>query len=126
MLKINKLVNIIYRVIYPKFNNTRLIILNTNLLHNLNGSFKEIEDTMDLLKILPGEIAYIERSLIPALNEDSNEVANARHSLKLIRLSLTLITDKTKREIAEDTNTLHEIFDIFESHRLIPYSKVID
>lgn len=100
--------------------------MNTNLLHNLNGSFKEIEDTMDLLKILPGEIAYIERSLIPALNEDSNEVANARHSLKLIRLSLTLITDKTKREIAEDTNTLHEIFDIFESHRLIPYSKVID
>lgn len=100
--------------------------MNTNLLHNLNGSFAERKDTIDILKLIPAEIAHIERLLMPAINNGNVEADNAYHFLRMLRITGTLTIDKLQTQEIEDTTTLHEIYDIFESHRLVPHSKVID
>jgi len=93
------------------------------LLRELHTSFGE-NNTRELIKHIQDELTNFEQSFALFPSQDKNVVLYQKNTIKSFKALLQILLEQVEFENDKNFTTLHKLYDIQETHNLIPHSKV--
>lgn len=79
---------------------------------------------MELINHIQDELANFEQAFALFPSQDKNVVLYQKNTIKSFKALLQILLEQAESENRENFATLHKLYDIQETHNLIPHSKV--